>query len=113
MLTGLDTDIPGEVALQAFTYEQLHQNFSALIMTFGQLFFGAKFPQLRSLTARARRAGAGAPFLLAIAWEDHWEEPLASVRARLNLTQAVLELSQLAQASQAAHPTQLAAARAS
>jgi ubiquinone biosynthesis protein Coq4 len=36
VLTGLGTDIPGEIALQAFTYEQLHHNFSRLIMSRGQ-----------------------------------------------------------------------------
>jgi ubiquinone biosynthesis protein Coq4 len=68
-------------------------------MLFGQLFFGAKFPQLRAMSERARRAGAATPFLLAIAWEEYWQEPLATLRARLNLSEAVRELSQLARFS--------------
>src|SRR5207344_1606776 len=40
VLTGLGTDIPGEVALQAFAHAQLGQNFARLIVTFGLLFFG-------------------------------------------------------------------------
>lgn len=95
VLTGLDTDIPGEIALQAFTHEQLHQNFSRLIVTFGQLFFGAKYPHLKKLIERARLAGAGTPLLLAVAWEELWNEPLAELRERFNLTEAAAELAQL------------------
>lgn len=96
VLTGLDTDIPGETALQAFTYEQLHQNVSGLIMTFGQLIFGFQYPHMKKLVERARLAGAGAPFLLAIAWEELWTEPLASLRERFRLTEAAADLAQLA-----------------
>lgn len=99
VLTGLDTDIPGEVALQAFTHEQMHQNFSRLIVTFGQLFFGRKYPEMRQLVERARRAGAGAPFLLAIIWEELWTEPLTEVRKQLRLDAAADELAQLSAAS--------------
>jgi ubiquinone biosynthesis protein COQ4 len=99
VLTGLDTDIAGETALQAFTYEQLHQNFSRLIVTFGQLFFGAKYPHMKQLVERARRAGAGTPFLLAVAWEELWTEPLARVREQFRLTEAAADLQQLAAAS--------------
>lgn len=99
VLTGLDTDIAGETALQAFTYEQLHQNFSRLIVTFGQLFFGAKFPRMKKLVERARLAGAGTPFLLAVAWEELWTEPLSAVRERFRLSDAAAELTQLSAAS--------------
>jgi ubiquinone biosynthesis protein COQ4 len=98
VLTGLDTNIPGEVALQAFTYEQLHQNFSKLIMTFGQLFFGAKYPHMKKLAERARLAGAGAPFLLAVAWEELWAEPLSDLRECFRLGEAAAELAQLSAA---------------
>ena len=99
VLTGLDTDIPGEVALQAFTHEQLHQNFSRLIVRFGQLFFGRRYPHMRQLVERARRAGAGAPFLLAIAWEELWTEALSEVRKQLRLDEAAAELALLTAAS--------------
>jgi ubiquinone biosynthesis protein COQ4 len=99
VLTGLDTDIPGEVALQAFTQEQMHQNFSRLIVSFGQLFYGRKHRHMRPLVERARRAGAGAPFLLAVAWEDLWTKPLTEVREQLRLEQAAQDLAQLQAAS--------------
>lgn len=98
VVTGLDTDIAGETALQAFTYEQLHQNFSRLIVTFGQLFFGAQHPRMKKLVKRARLAGAGTPFLLAVAWEELWTEPLTEVRDRLRLNEAAAELAQLSAA---------------
>jgi ubiquinone biosynthesis protein Coq4 len=99
VLTGLGTDIPGEIALQGFTNEQMHQNFSRLIMVFGSLFYGRKYPQLKPLLARARQAGAGAPFLLAVPWEDHWDESLSSLRERFNLSEAARELAQLSAAA--------------
>jgi ubiquinone biosynthesis protein COQ4 len=98
VLTGLDTNIPGEIALQAFSYEQLHQNVSKLIVWFGKRIFQRKYPHMRPLIARARRAGAEAPFLLAFEWEKLWAEPLVELRKELRLDQAVLELAQLSAA---------------
>jgi ubiquinone biosynthesis protein COQ4 len=88
VLAGLDTDIPGEIALQAFTAAQLNQNFSKLIVRFGLLFFGARYPQIWGMVRRARRAGREAKFLLAVRWEDLWAEPLAEVRVRLGIEPA-------------------------
>lgn len=82
VLTGLNTDIPGEVALQAFSYAQLRQNFSGLIVVIGLLVFGLRYPQLWSLVRRARRAGETASYLLAVRWEDHWHTPLRELRER-------------------------------
>lgn len=85
VLTGLPTDIPGEVALQAFTYAQLGQTFSRLIVTFGQLFFGLRYPRMRRMVKLAAEAGRNAEYLLAVRWEDHWAEALTDVRARFNI----------------------------
>jgi ubiquinone biosynthesis protein COQ4 len=85
VLTGLSTDIPGEVALQAFTDAQLNQNFSKLIVTFGLTFFGLRYPRMWSMVKRARRAGAEAKFLLAVRWEDWWAAPLSEVRAAVGV----------------------------
>jgi len=85
VLTGLGTDIPGEVALQAFTHAQLGQNFSKLIVRFGCLVFGLRYPRMWNMVLRARRAGGEAKFLLAVRWEDWWADPLDEVRARVGL----------------------------
>lgn len=85
VLTGLKTDIPGEVALQAFSHAQLHQNFSKLIVTFGLAFFGLRYPRMWGMVKRAKRAGAAARFLLAVRWEDWWAAPLSEVRAQFGV----------------------------
>jgi ubiquinone biosynthesis protein COQ4 len=85
VLTGLRTDVPGEVALQAFTYGQLRYRFSLLITIFGLLFFGLRYPRTWGMVRRFYRLGRSAPYLLAVRWEALWELPLAEVRARYGL----------------------------
>jgi ubiquinone biosynthesis protein COQ4 len=85
VLTGLDTDIPGEVALQAFTHAQLGQNFSKLIVSFGLAIFGLRYPRMWNMVKRATKAGEDAKFLLAVRWEDWWADPLSEVRARVGM----------------------------
>ena len=93
VLTGLETDIPGEIALQAFTHAQLGQNFSKLIVRFGLLFYGARYPRAFRMVKRAAAAGRDAKFLLAVRWEDWWADSLADVRARVGLDRAGLGAS--------------------
>lgn len=86
LLTGLSTDVPGEVALQAFTFAQLGHRFSFFITLFGVLLFGLRYPRLLGSSLRLYRLGRRVPFLLAVRWESLWEQPLADVRARYLLT---------------------------
>jgi ubiquinone biosynthesis protein COQ4 len=88
VLTGLRTDIPGEVALQAFTHAQLGQRFSLSIVLFGLLFFGLRYPRMWRMVVRARKAGQTASFLLAARWEELWTQPLAQVRTQFGITAA-------------------------
>jgi ubiquinone biosynthesis protein COQ4 len=83
VLTGLETSIPGEIALQAFTEAQIHSRTAALIVRFGQLIFGRRYPELRALVKKYRALGEHAVFLLEVPWEELWEEELEDVRARL------------------------------
>ncbi|MET0389875.1 MAG: Coq4 family protein [Polyangiales bacterium] len=85
LLTGLETDVPGEIALQAFTYGQAQLRLSWLLMVFGVLIFSARHPQLYWLAKRWHARGQHAAFLLEIPWERHWSEPLAKVRADLRI----------------------------
>jgi ubiquinone biosynthesis protein COQ4 len=85
VLTGLPTDIPGEVALQAFQYAQLGQKFSQAIVLFGLLFFGLRYPRMWRMVARAREAGKAAGFLLAVRWEELWTQPLVRVREQFGI----------------------------
>jgi ubiquinone biosynthesis protein Coq4 len=80
------TDIPGEVALQAFIHAQLQQNFSKFIVWFGLAFYGLRYPQLWKLVKNSRRAGEQAAFLLSVRWEDFWSAPLSEVREKFNVS---------------------------
>jgi ubiquinone biosynthesis protein COQ4 len=85
VLTGLSTDIPGEVALQAFTDSQLGLKLSLAIVLFGQLFFGLRYPRMWRMVARARKAGKAADFLLGVRWEEFWTRPLSQVREQFGI----------------------------
>jgi ubiquinone biosynthesis protein COQ4 len=79
------TDPAGEIALQAFTYAQLHAPSSAILAAIGTLR-GAREDRAIVRDAIAlyrlgRRAGSLATFL----WEDHWATPLVDVRRMLGL----------------------------
>lgn len=87
VITGLDTDIAGEIALQAFTYAQLRQRFSRYIVIFGHLFFLARWPRIYPLCRRAYAIGCSAVPLLNVHWEAHWETPLTVLRSQLRLPQ--------------------------
>ena len=88
VLTGFDTDIPGEIALQAFSHEQNGLEFSRLIARYGQLIFGLQYPRVFRMVKAGRAAGAAAPFLLAVRWEDHWDASLRELRVQLGLPAA-------------------------
>lgn len=85
VLTGMNTDIPGEVALQAFIHAQLQQNFSKFIVWFGLAFYGLRYPHMWKLVKNSRLAGEQADFLLSVRWEDWWAAPLSEVRAKFNV----------------------------
>lgn len=85
VLTGYDTSVSGELALQAFYYGQTHLPAPALIAIFGALRFGSwREPMLQRLVEGYRR-GKAAEFLPPISWEDHWEEDLDEVRNLLQI----------------------------
>jgi ubiquinone biosynthesis protein COQ4 len=85
VVTGLSTSIADEIALQAFTNAQLHNHTSRLIVTFGALFYGVRYPDLREHVRAFRRVGSGCAFLLTVYWEELWELPLDRVRAQLGV----------------------------
>lgn len=85
VLTGMGTDIAGEVGLQAFIHAQLQQNFSMFIIWFGLAFYGLRYPRMWKWVKNGRRAGEQADFLLGVRWEDWWSTPLSEVRAKFNI----------------------------
>lgn len=90
LLTGYDTDVAGEIALQAFYFAHLRMPSALALATFGTLRYLTKFPD-RNLVAMVKdgyRRGKTATFLPTVRWEELWETPLDEVRARLHIEPA-------------------------
>ena len=86
VVTGYSPDVPGEVALQAFTYAQVGAPSALVVTIIGCSRWALAHPGLIAESMRAYRRGQEAGFLAAGRWEVLWEEPLSEVRARLGLT---------------------------
>jgi ubiquinone biosynthesis protein COQ4 len=87
-LLGLGITGHEEVIIHWFSFGQLQLPVSAMIMVFGTLkhIFGERrWGALRHSLGEAYRVGRDAAPLLAVRWEDFWDQPLADVRARLGL----------------------------
>lgn len=89
VLTGYDTDVPGEILLQAFTWAQTDAP-SAMLVTLGGLArFGATERGLLLRVIDAYRRGRRAEFLAPLWLEEMWERPLDEVRAELGIVPAM------------------------
>ncbi|MBT8492289.1 MAG: ubiquinone biosynthesis protein COQ4 [Deltaproteobacteria bacterium] len=86
VVTGYGPDVPGEVALQAFTYAQLGAPSALVITLIGCSRWALVHPGLIAESMRAYRRGQRASFLAAVRWEELWEAPLPEVRERLGLS---------------------------
>lgn len=87
VVTGCETDPPGEIALQAFTFSQVRTPGSAFLAVFGALRGVRERRDVGILrdVVTLYRTGKRAARLPTFAWEDHWATPLAEVRAMLGL----------------------------
>lgn len=89
VLTGYDTDVRGEIALQAFTWAQTDAT-SAMLVTFGGLArFGLANRGLFVRVVDAYRRGKKAEFLPPLWLEEMWDRPLDEVRAELGIVPAM------------------------
>ncbi len=88
VLTGLPTDVPGEIALQAFTRGQLHNRTSWVLSTLGTLLYAFRYPSLLHDVRAWYRSGKSAAFLLSTRWESLWDEPLDAVRGQFGVVSA-------------------------
>ena len=87
-LLGLGINGHEEVIIHWFSWGQLRLPVSALIMVFGtmkHLVLEQRWEALRHSMMEAYRAGRDAAPLMPVYWEDHWEQPLADVRARYGI----------------------------
>ena len=90
VVTGFDTDVAGELGLQAFYLAQFPARLAAAILAIGFLnTFLYAFDERDARTdaiARGWQLGQAARPFLAVRWADLWTLPLAEVRARLGVT---------------------------
>jgi ubiquinone biosynthesis protein COQ4 len=84
-LTGYDTDVFGEVELQAFTFAQLRLPFSLLVAIFGLLKEQRYSPAGLARVWAAYRRGKRAQPLAWRMWERQFATPLPQLRAALGL----------------------------
>lgn len=85
VVTGYATDAASEIALQAFTFAQVRAPSALILATAGALRGARQAPGLPREAVAAFRAGRRAQKLAMFPWEDHWETPLAEVRAMLGI----------------------------
>ncbi len=88
VLTGYLPDVPGEVALQGFTYAQLGAPSAALIAALGTLRWAPSRPEVIAMTLDAYRRGKAAEFLPPVRWEERFDRPLEEARRELRITPA-------------------------
>lgn len=85
VLTGYDTDVAGEVALQAFSWAQTDLPAPAIIVLVGGIKHAAREPRIVPMAIEAFRRGRRARFLPPLRLEDRFEQKLADVRADLDI----------------------------
>lgn len=85
VLTGYNTDVPGEIELQAFSFGQLQTPFAFFVALGGVLKAPMERSDLFGRVLRAYRRGRNAKQLCYRTWEKRFELPLADVRAELGL----------------------------
>ena len=85
VLTGFETDVPGEIGLQAFTYAQMRLPLSFALVVLGLVRWGWRYPRMVGLIRQGRRLGRRARYFPTIRWEDRWDQPLGQVRSELGL----------------------------
>ena len=85
VLTGYRPDVPGEVALQGFTYGQTGMPSAGLIALAGCLKWARKRSGLARMTWDGYRRGKKAAFLPSVRWEELWGERVEEVRRRLGI----------------------------
>jgi ubiquinone biosynthesis protein COQ4 len=89
IVTGLGTDLSGELALQAFTLAQTHSPLSVALLSGGiahLLKVSGPIDSVVSDIYRGWSLGVKAKPFLAQKWEEAWEKPLEEWRQELNVT---------------------------
>ncbi|MFT5685138.1 MAG: ubiquinone biosynthesis protein COQ4 [Myxococcota bacterium] len=89
VVTGMGSDLPGEVGLQAFYMAQLPGAAGGLIISLvmlrAALFSKGDQHALLESVARGWQLGRSAEPLAGMPWADQWETPLSEIRSDLRL----------------------------
>jgi ubiquinone biosynthesis protein COQ4 len=85
VVTNAETDPAGEIALQAFTYAQVHAPSSGILAALGMLRAMRHDRRILRDVAMMFQRGRHADQLAVFPWEDHWATPLVEVRRLLGL----------------------------
>jgi ubiquinone biosynthesis protein COQ4 len=85
VVTNAETDPAGEVALQAFTYAQIHAPSSGILAALGTLRTLRHSREILRDVRELYQAGKNAEKLVLFPWEDHWATPISDVRRMLEL----------------------------
>lgn len=83
VLTGIDTDVPGELELQAFTLTQMRVPSAFVLVSMGTLRWLLRHPTLPFRVLRGAVAGLEAKLLGPVDWEARWSMQLDELRAEL------------------------------
>ena len=91
VVTGFDTDVAGEIGLQAFYLAQLPARLAAAILAIAMtntfLYAFDERGARMDAVVRGWQLGRAARPLLGVRWAELWTLPLAEVRARLGLAE--------------------------
>ena len=84
VITGVDTDVAGELELQAFTLAQVWAPSQWVLVGLGTLRALFTAPSMALGAVRGFFRGLRARKFAPVAWEERWAEPLADVRRSLS-----------------------------
>jgi ubiquinone biosynthesis protein COQ4 len=85
VVTGYDTDVPGEVELQAFTFAQNQTPFGFFVALGGIYKSAGRRMEIVRRVLRAHRRGRACEQLCFRDWEKRFAQPLEDVRRELQL----------------------------
>ncbi len=85
VVTGYQTDVIGELELQAFTFAQMKIPSALVLVFFGVVRWFLTGPELVVKVVRAFWRGRKARVLAATPWEELWSRPLEQVQEQLGV----------------------------
>jgi ubiquinone biosynthesis protein Coq4 len=89
VVTGFNTDVAGEIGLQAFYLAQLPSRLSAVLIAMSLVHLATKNMEAREAimgeVLRGWAIGKRAKLFFGFEWAKHWETPIADVRKMLDV----------------------------